>query len=230
MTSSHKLRNNIAAAPGRDIVSFNGGTDTFNSWTLPVEVTAADFVSMDKAQGLLPRNADGSLPSATFVRLADGSDLIDRGEDVGLPFGGSAPDLGAYEWGDTPPVQPMDGGMPDAAVGADAGVPSAGSGASAGAGGSQTPPSVVPPPSGGSSAGRMAAPPSAGTTATPPGMAAAGSAAPAPSAPGASTAEGEGCGCRIGAPRRSVTGAWLALAAGALWTARRRRRHARREG
>ena len=103
VTSSHKLRNNIAAAPGRDIVSFNGGTDTFNSWTLPVEVTAADFVSMDKAQGLLPRNADGSLPSATFVRLADGSDLIDRGEDVGLPFRRQRARISARTSGATPP-------------------------------------------------------------------------------------------------------------------------------
>ena len=44
-----------------------------------------------------PRQPDGSLP-AGFARLVSGSDLIDKGLDVGLPFNGSAPDLGAYEF------------------------------------------------------------------------------------------------------------------------------------
>ncbi len=103
-TSSHTLRNNVALMPGRDIVSFNGGTDTHNSWTLPVQVSNADFVSVDKAIGLMPRQPDGSLPDLGFARLAAGSDLIDKGEDVGLKFSGSAPDLGAYELGVPEPV------------------------------------------------------------------------------------------------------------------------------
>jgi len=44
-----------------------------------------------------PRSPDGSLPILEFLRLRDGSQLIDRGTDVGLPYNGSAPDLGAYE-------------------------------------------------------------------------------------------------------------------------------------
>lgn len=98
-TTSHKLRNNISAGTGRAIVNFNGGSDTSNSWTLPVMVTAADFVSMDKALALAPRRADGSLPDNALMRLVAGSDLIDRGENIGLPFVGNAPDLGAFEFG-----------------------------------------------------------------------------------------------------------------------------------
>jgi hypothetical protein len=44
-----------------------------------------------------PRQPDGSLPVLSFLHLAGGSDLIDVGTDVGLPFLGSAPDLGAFE-------------------------------------------------------------------------------------------------------------------------------------
>jgi pectate disaccharide-lyase len=69
-----------------------------NSWQLPVSVTAADFVSMTEAAAAAPRQADGSLPNNGFARLVAGSDLIDKGVDVDLPYCGSGPDLGAYEY------------------------------------------------------------------------------------------------------------------------------------
>ena len=46
-----------------------------------------------------PRNADGSLPNVDFLRLKKGSRAIDQGEDLGFPFAGEAPDLGAFEYG-----------------------------------------------------------------------------------------------------------------------------------
>jgi hypothetical protein len=54
-----------------------------------------DFLSV--AQPHVPRQADGSLPNVNFMRLAPKSDLIDKGTKVGLPFNGSAPDLGPFE-------------------------------------------------------------------------------------------------------------------------------------
>ena len=51
---------------------------------------------------LAPRLPDGSLPTLDFMRLVAGSHLINAGVDVGLPFIGSAPDLGAFEY--APPV------------------------------------------------------------------------------------------------------------------------------
>ena len=44
-----------------------------------------------------PRKPDGSLPDSDFLRLAPQSDLVDAGIDVGLPFAGGRPDLGALE-------------------------------------------------------------------------------------------------------------------------------------
>jgi hypothetical protein len=71
---------------------------TTNSWmNPPFVVTNADFASIDPSAAYGPRNADGSLPDIAFMRLANGSDLIDGGTDVGLPYNGSAPDLGAFE-------------------------------------------------------------------------------------------------------------------------------------
>jgi hypothetical protein len=46
-----------------------------------------------------PRNADGSLPYVDFLKLKEGSRAIDKGEDLGFPFVGKAPDLGAFEYG-----------------------------------------------------------------------------------------------------------------------------------
>lgn len=72
-------------------------TQVNNSWNLPVNVTVGDFVSVLAADAIAPRQPDGSLPDNGFARLVSGSDLIDKGVDVGLPFTGSAPDLGVYE-------------------------------------------------------------------------------------------------------------------------------------
>lgn len=71
---------------------------TNNSWMDGLTVTEEDFQSLEVAQLLAPRKADGSLPDVTFMHLVSGSDLIDQGVDVGLEFNGSAPDQGAFEF------------------------------------------------------------------------------------------------------------------------------------
>ena len=68
-----------------------------NSWLPPFVVTSDDFLSLNSDLASSPRQADGSLPKIEFLHLAPGSDLIDAGVDVGLPFNGKAPDLGAFE-------------------------------------------------------------------------------------------------------------------------------------
>ncbi len=79
-------------------VTLAAATQTTDSWQSPFVVTNADFVSID-CNGLDgARKADGSLPDISFMRLSVGSDLIDSGTDVGLPYNGAAPDLGAFEY------------------------------------------------------------------------------------------------------------------------------------
>jgi MYXO-CTERM domain-containing protein len=121
-------------APGTTISNMVGGSETSNSWTLTVTVSSADFVSVMESEALAPRQADGNLPNMSFLRLVMGSDLIDKGENVGLPFSGTAPDLGPFEFGLTAGT----GGMGGTGMGGSAGRAAGGAGgttAGSGAGG-----------------------------------------------------------------------------------------------
>ncbi|MEO7310519.1 MAG: T9SS type A sorting domain-containing protein [Chitinophagaceae bacterium] len=103
--------NNFDPAPGEVMIVKNcisylsQATDVFravatlsnNSWQSPFVTNAADFVSVDSMGLRAPRKADGSLPDINFMMLASSSDLIDGGVNVGLPYNGAAPDLGAFE-------------------------------------------------------------------------------------------------------------------------------------
>ena len=124
--NAHVLKNNIAFPnslsqigtcweyiPSQGIdrdVSCPAGEN--NTWNLNLTLTENDFMSVDdpsmtitgqdlsKLPGILgPRKADGSLPDVDFLKLKEGSQAIDKGENIGLPFAGKAPDLGAYEYG-----------------------------------------------------------------------------------------------------------------------------------
>lgn len=75
-----------------------------NSWLPPFVATADDFRSTDDTGADGPRRADGSLPHIEYMHLTAGSDLIDAGVNVGLPFAGMAPDLGCFETGLTAAV------------------------------------------------------------------------------------------------------------------------------
>jgi hypothetical protein len=96
------LRNNVAF-DGTAVANGTGsGVDSeFNTWDsgLGVTANAMDFVSTETTGWDAPRKPDGSLPDVTSMHLVAGSDLIDKGTDVMLPFAGSAPDLGAFETG-----------------------------------------------------------------------------------------------------------------------------------
>lgn len=78
-----------------------------NSWQSPfsASLSAASFLSIDSIGLRAPRNANGSLPHINFLHLAASSNMIDGGVNVGLPFNGAAPDLGAFETEAALPVQ-----------------------------------------------------------------------------------------------------------------------------
>lgn len=60
-------------------------------------VSEDDFLSLDESQLLRTREPDGSLPSIEFLNLGPASHLVDAGTQVGLPYQGKAPDIGAFE-------------------------------------------------------------------------------------------------------------------------------------
>ncbi len=94
---AHKMRNNIGF-PNKN-ANMTGVDTAFNTWDLNIAQAASDFMSTSDTGYQGARQADGSMPAIGFLHLAAGSPLIDKGTNVGLPFAGAAPDLGAYEFG-----------------------------------------------------------------------------------------------------------------------------------
>jgi hypothetical protein len=90
------LKNNIAYA-GTLTANMSGTSASNNSWNLSVTMSNAQFQSVTTTGWNVSRQSDGSLPVLTYLRLASGSTLINKGVNVGLPYAGSAPDLGAFE-------------------------------------------------------------------------------------------------------------------------------------
>lgn len=97
--ADHFLRNNISYDNGVNLINDNQSLidDQFNTWNAGFNASAADFLSLSSLGVDGPRQEDGSLPALEFLHLAGASVLIDAGADVGLPYQGLAPDLGAFE-------------------------------------------------------------------------------------------------------------------------------------
>ncbi|WNG20236.1 pectate lyase [Cystobacter fuscus] len=90
----HILKNNISLGASNSIAN---STEQKNSWNTGFSVSSADFQSLDTNLATAARNPDGSLPATTLFRLKSTSALVNAGVNVGLPYNGSAPDLGAFE-------------------------------------------------------------------------------------------------------------------------------------
>jgi hypothetical protein len=102
---AHIFKNNIGYQNGTYNAYISPASTLLNNTFLHTggvntsyNVTDADFSSVTSTGIDGPRPSDNSLPELTFLHLAAGSDLIDGGVNVGLPYSGSAPDLGLYEY------------------------------------------------------------------------------------------------------------------------------------
>ena len=95
----HKLRNNLSYKGGALVAQLDAAKSDAanNSFTLDLKVSDQDFAGLDEAQLVLPRQPNGELPAMAFLHLAEGSPLLDQGVDLGFPFRGAKPDLGAFE-------------------------------------------------------------------------------------------------------------------------------------
>ena len=91
------IRNNISYRNAIHDLFDSKITHDHNSWNNDIIITDADFLSLDINQLGKTRKADGGLPEINALHLAPGSDLIDAGVDVGIPYSGRSPDLGAFE-------------------------------------------------------------------------------------------------------------------------------------
>lgn len=108
------VRNNISVGNYRRGFDDNGGSNVqlWNNiaYNNPVDYrTGLILVSQNRV--IDPQFADMDSASPNFLHLLAGSPAIDAGINVGLPYNGSAPDIGAYEYGvsvvdTTPPAAP----------------------------------------------------------------------------------------------------------------------------
>ena len=241
-TLAHIMRNNVGF-PNKN--SNMGGVDSkFNTWDLNIAQASTDFESTTDTGCTGPRDADGSIPAAcTFLKLKAGSPLIDKGTDVGLPFVGSAPDLGAYEYGATTStgdggITVTDGGKPSSGTGGSTvtndGGGSPGGGGRGGAGGSSgTGGSSGAAGSSGSNGDTGGASAAGGAGGTPSGgsggsVATGGSAGTMSGTRGSIAGDGAsspGCACSMGSRRSADRLLWTILAAAGSLALRRGRKH-----
>jgi ankyrin repeat protein len=96
------LSNNIGfkITGGKSSISAKAINGQPNSWNADpgIHLSDVDFLSLDDSNMSAPRNPDGSIPQNNFLRLAPTSKAIDAGTDIGMPFVGRRPDLGAFEY------------------------------------------------------------------------------------------------------------------------------------
>ncbi len=105
------MRNNLGYKGRNEVANLNfEKSDIANNYFnlgvsgTPLQITDADFVSLDEKQLTAPRKPDGTLPEITFMHLARGSQLIAKGIELKnakgeprFPYSGSKPDLGCFE-------------------------------------------------------------------------------------------------------------------------------------
>jgi parallel beta-helix repeat protein len=104
-TLLHHVLKNCISYGGNGVSLYSTTVQVTNSWQQAFSLSDADFSGVDTAGVTGPRNADYSLPKLAFMHLSSTSKAIDKGTDVGLPYYGAAPDLGAYEYYPTTDVK-----------------------------------------------------------------------------------------------------------------------------
>ena len=90
------LRNDIAYG-GTLLSNSDGANAAYDSWDIGVTMSDSQFLSVSTTGWDAARQPDGEKPNLPYLHLAPDSTLIDAGVDVGLPYNGKAPDLGAFE-------------------------------------------------------------------------------------------------------------------------------------
>lgn len=91
-------KNCLSFSNGTNIGLSTAGTYVTNSWQNSLVFSTADFKSLDTNLLLAVRKSDGSLPDNDYLKLIGTSKLIDKGTNVGIPYNGSAPDIGSFEY------------------------------------------------------------------------------------------------------------------------------------
>ncbi len=94
----HLLLNNLGYRGGSEIANMDSAKceAKHNSFALDLKPGDNDFVSLDEAQLIGPRQANGDLPNISFMHLAAGSQWIGKGQPGEGKSAASKPYLGAF--------------------------------------------------------------------------------------------------------------------------------------
>jgi len=99
----HNLNNNLGyKARSTELSNLNLtlSTASNNYFQLStITVNDSDFLSQTESLLTQGRHSDFTLPTNDFMRLVSGSDLTDKGVNLGFTFTGVSPDLGCFEFG-----------------------------------------------------------------------------------------------------------------------------------
>jgi hypothetical protein len=93
----HVVRNNISIGGPTSDSFYPGSVLISNSWQVVPAAGTNQWLNLDRAQALTPRRDDGGLPEVPLLRPLPTGLFVDHGTDIGAPFAGPAPDLGAFE-------------------------------------------------------------------------------------------------------------------------------------
>lgn len=96
----HRLSNNLGYKARKaeiDNLDRAKSDSSHNSFDLDLKISDKDFVNLDESELAQPRQANGDLPVIGFLHPSANSAFVDKGADIGFPFQGAAPDLGAFE-------------------------------------------------------------------------------------------------------------------------------------
>jgi hypothetical protein len=96
----HVLKNNLSYKPvsGHTVyIDASQNTLATNSWEINTTLTDDDFHNLNQEPLVFNRKADGRLPDIKFMAIDSTSELFDAGTDIGFPFSGDAPEIGALE-------------------------------------------------------------------------------------------------------------------------------------
>ena len=107
----HHLKNNLGYKGRTEVsnIDLMKCESAANSFDLKLHFEDKDFKSLDQAELIQPRQPNGDLPDISFMRLKPGNPAIDHGVDIGFPYQGKAPDLGAFEAGEDRGPRRVDG-------------------------------------------------------------------------------------------------------------------------
>ena len=95
----HVLKNNFGLRGGKELDKIDRAQCevSHNSFDFKTPVTEREVESVDETQLMRPRQPNGDLPEIDFLKPKAGSPLIDAGVELGRPFRGKKPDIGAIE-------------------------------------------------------------------------------------------------------------------------------------